>query len=127
MLTFDTALDGRVELVTSPLLLREIASVLVRPRLRKYLSTDEASRFIADLAAQTVLLVDPQGPHPAVCRDPHDDYIVALARASGAEAIVTGSLDLLTIGPSELDIGNHHPAPAHRSAELKARGIALSI
>jgi putative PIN family toxin of toxin-antitoxin system len=104
VLTFDAALDGRVELVTSPLLLREIASVLVRPRLRKYLSTDEASRFIADLAAQTVLLVDPQGPHPAVCRDPHDDYIVALARASGAEAIVTGDLDLLTIGPSELDI-----------------------
>jgi putative PIN family toxin of toxin-antitoxin system len=53
VLTFDAALDGRVELVTSPLLLQEIASVLVRPRLRKYLSTDEASRFIADLAAQT--------------------------------------------------------------------------
>lgn len=104
VLTFDAALDGRVELVTSPLLLREIASVLVRPRLQKYLSTEEASRFIADLAAQTVLLVDPQGPHPAVCRDPHDDYIVALARASGAEAIVTGDLDLLAIDPSELDI-----------------------
>lgn len=104
VLTFDAALDGRVELVTSPLLLREIASVLVRPRLRKYLSTDEASRFIADLAAQTVLLVDPQGPQPAVCRDPHDDYIVALARASGAEAIITGDLDLLAIDPSELHI-----------------------
>ncbi len=33
VLTHDAALDGRVELITSPLLLREIA-VLARPRLR---------------------------------------------------------------------------------------------
>jgi predicted nucleic acid-binding protein len=35
MQTLDAALDGRLELVTSPLLLRELASVLARPRLRK--------------------------------------------------------------------------------------------
>ncbi|HEU0316477.1 MAG TPA: PIN domain-containing protein [Solirubrobacteraceae bacterium] len=34
VLTLDAALDGRVELITSPLLLREIASVLARPRLQ---------------------------------------------------------------------------------------------
>jgi predicted nucleic acid-binding protein len=49
-------------------------------------------------------LIDPQGPYPAVCRDPHDDYIVALARASSAEVIVTGDLDLLAIDPREIDI-----------------------
>ena len=52
------------------LLLREVTVVLARPRLRKYVSSDEAVRFVADLAAQTVLLVDPPGPYPAVCRDP---------------------------------------------------------
>src|SRR5450759_2816874 len=97
VLTLDAALDGRIELVTSPLLLQEIAMVLVRPRLRKYLSTNEATRFLADLAAQTILLADPPDPHPAVCRDPRDDYLVALATARGAEAIVTGDLDLLAI------------------------------
>jgi putative PIN family toxin of toxin-antitoxin system len=70
VLTLDAALDGRVELVTSPALLREVTKVLARPRLRKYVSADEAVRFVADLAAQTVLLVDPPGPHRAVCRDP---------------------------------------------------------
>jgi uncharacterized protein len=30
-----------------------------------------------------------------VLRDPKDDYLVALARASDAEAIVTGDRDLL--------------------------------
>lgn len=86
VLTLDAALDGRLALVTSPLPLEEIAMVLGRPRLHKYVSAHEALRFVADLAAQTILLVDPQGPHPAVCRDPHDDYLVALARSSGAEA-----------------------------------------
>lgn len=104
VLTLDAALDGRAELVTSPLLLREIASVLSRERLRKYLSVDEATRFVADLAAQTTLLVDPPGPHPAVCRDPCDDYLVALAEASGADAIITGDLDLLAIDPSQLAV-----------------------
>jgi predicted nucleic acid-binding protein len=51
VLTLDAALDGRAELITSPLLLREITSVLSRPRLRKYVSADEATRFVADLAA----------------------------------------------------------------------------
>jgi putative PIN family toxin of toxin-antitoxin system len=104
VLTLDAALNGRVELMTSPLLLREIASVLARPRLQKYLSADEALRFIADLAAQTTVLSDPPGPHPAVCRDHRDDYLVALATASGAEAIVTGDLDLLAIDPDAVAI-----------------------
>jgi hypothetical protein len=43
-------------------------------------------------------------PHPAVCRDPHDDYLVALATASGAGEIVSGDLDLLAIDPSQLAI-----------------------
>jgi uncharacterized protein len=104
VLTLDAALDGRAELVTSPLLLREITSVLARQRLRKYVSADEATRFVADLAAQTTLLVDSPGPHPTVCRDPRDDYLVALAEASGAEAIITGDLDLLVIDPGELAV-----------------------
>jgi len=36
VLTLDAALDGRIELITSPLLLQEITTVLARPRLQKY-------------------------------------------------------------------------------------------
>jgi DNA-binding response OmpR family regulator len=46
VLTLDAALDGRLELITSPLLLGEIASVLARPRLRKYPTTEQALRFL---------------------------------------------------------------------------------
>ena len=37
-LTLDAAVEGRLELMVSPQLLREIAMVLARPRLRKYVS-----------------------------------------------------------------------------------------
>ena len=104
VMALDAALDGRLELVTSPKLLAEVADVLGRPRLRRYLSTDEATRYVDDLAALTVHLNDPAEPHAAVCRDPRDDYLVALAQSSGAEAVVTGDLDLLAIDPSELEI-----------------------
>ena len=59
VLTLDAALDGRLELIISPQLLREIAMVLARPRLRRYLSSEEALRFISDLAAQSTLIADP--------------------------------------------------------------------
>lgn len=41
-LVLDAVLDGRLELLSSPMLLSEIVSVLERPRLRRYLSLDEA-------------------------------------------------------------------------------------
>ena len=104
VMALDAALDGRLELVTSPKLLAEVADVLGRPRLRRYVSTDEATRYVDDLAALTVHLNDPPEPHAAVCRDPRDDYLVALAQSSGAEAVVTGDLDLLAIDPNEFGI-----------------------
>lgn len=97
VLVLEAALDGRVGLVSSPGLLGEVASVLARPRLRRYLSLEEARRFVADLAALTTVTADAPAPHPAVCRDAADDYLVALARMSGVDAIVSGDLDLLSI------------------------------
>ena len=97
VLVFDAAVDGRVELLTSPTLLAALAAVLTRPRLRRYLSSEQAERFVVDLAAVSILTADPPSPHPAICRDPADDYLVALARSANAGAIVTGDLDLLSL------------------------------
>jgi putative PIN family toxin of toxin-antitoxin system len=69
----NAAIDGRIELVMSPALLGEIADVLSRPRIRKRLTADDAQVFLADVAAQVVMLADPLD-HPSVCRDPDDDY-----------------------------------------------------
>lgn len=93
----DAAIDGRLELVTSPTLLGEVADVLARPRLRRLITEEEAARFVADLRALTALVSDAPPPHPALCRDPDDDYLLALATSAGADAIVTGDLDLLEL------------------------------
>jgi len=44
------------------------------------------------------LAEDPLPPHPAPCRDPDDDYLVALARAAVVDALLTGDRDLLELG-----------------------------
>jgi putative PIN family toxin of toxin-antitoxin system len=98
----DATLDGRIELVTSPGLLSEIGAVLARPRMRRYLSLDDGERFVSDLASVTILEADPPGPHPAVCRDPADDYLVALAIAADADVVVSGDLDVLAIEQTDL-------------------------
>lgn len=99
----DAALDGRIELVMSPALLEEIADVLSRPRIRRRLSAEDAHLFLADVAAQAVMLADPADP-PSVCRDPEDDYLVALADAAGADVLVSGDDDLLAVEPSRAGV-----------------------
>jgi uncharacterized protein len=71
--------------------------VLGRDRLRRYLSIEEARRFVTDLAGVVTLAADPPTPYPAVCRDPGDDYLVALARTAVVDALVTGDRDLLEL------------------------------
>jgi putative PIN family toxin of toxin-antitoxin system len=83
--------------VGCPALLGEVAAVLGRDRLRRFLSIDEARRFVTDLTGVMAPAADPSPPYPAVCRDPDDDYLVALARAALVDALVTGDRDLLEL------------------------------
>jgi predicted nucleic acid-binding protein len=58
----DVLLDGRIETVGCPALLGEVAAVLGRERLRRYLSMEEARRFVADLAGVMTLAANPSSP-----------------------------------------------------------------
>ncbi len=82
------------ELIMCPRLIREISDVLDRPRLRKRISADEASRFVSTITVLTDQVPDPSEIAVAT-RDADDDYLVALAREHGAVWIVTGDDDLL--------------------------------
>lgn len=99
----NAALDGRLELAMSPTLLTEIVDVLSRPRIRKRISAEDAQLFLADVAAQALMFADPPDP-PSVCRDPDDDYLVALAAASGAEVLVSGDDDVLAVEPAQVAV-----------------------
>lgn len=86
-------LEGRIELVICPRLLAELAGVLERPKFRRYVGVEEAESFVAEVARYGRRFPDPTDP-PSASRDPDDDYLVALTKAAGARALVSGDRDL---------------------------------
>jgi uncharacterized protein len=90
------ALDGRFALIVCPSLLAELADVLPRAKFRRWVSLNEASRFV-----QLVERLAETQPDPAVVMpvtpDRDDDYLVALALASGADYLVSGDPHLTNL------------------------------
>ncbi len=86
--------NGDLEAVACPLLIAEVRETLAEPYFRSLLNELEAREAIEAYSDLAVMLKDPTGIEPAL-RDPEDDYLLALARACGAKAIITGDKDLL--------------------------------
>jgi putative PIN family toxin of toxin-antitoxin system len=85
----------RVTAVVSQHLLDELAGVLGRPKLRRWISLDDAVALVGALGREAELRPDP-GPLSQRVRDPDDNYIVSLAETTGS-VIVTGDHDLLEV------------------------------
>lgn len=81
--------NGRFDMLASPALIDELADVLARPRFRRWISTTTAAEFIAGLQESAVIIDDPPAA-AALTPDPDDDYLIALARAGGADYLVSG-------------------------------------
>ena len=84
---------GAFELVVSPKLLAELTDVLHRPKFAQQAADGRADAYVAALTADASRLDDPPDP-PSVSPDADDDYLFALARAAGADAIVSGDRHL---------------------------------
>lgn len=87
--------SGQIEVVTCEAQLRELADVLNRPRIRKYIPAEQAEEFL-DLLCEAALLVKPE-QGPPLCRDPKDDYLLYTAIAARADYLVSGDNDLLSL------------------------------
>jgi uncharacterized protein len=75
-------------------LVNEVQDVLTRKKFQKYLETTKTARAVTELRRLAEWHSDPVDP-PQVCRDPDDDYLLALALAAKADAPVSGDEDLL--------------------------------
>lgn len=86
-----------LQLVSSPVLLEELADVLTRQQCTKRLSAigQSGAQVLADYL-QVVELVEPVNI-PPTSRDPDDDAILACALAAHADLIVSGDADLLVL------------------------------
>ncbi len=93
-LLLDAVRAGEIEMVVCPQLISEVAAGLQSRYFRDRITVEEQAAIRSMLEAIGVQASDPESP-PRVLRDPADDYLVALARATDAEAIITGDRDLL--------------------------------
>lgn len=87
-------LDGAFDLIVSEKLLEELEWVLQRQKFRRYTTTDETRQYVALLNRLAITMKDPALENVGLTPDRKDDYLVALARASGAHFLISGDAHL---------------------------------
>lgn len=96
---------GVFEAVICPNLIDELERALRQPYFRARVDPERAREAIEAIESVAIPFDDPIDP-PRLVRDPDDDYLVALAKDSHAEAIVSSDHDLLenpAITPPPID------------------------
>jgi putative PIN family toxin of toxin-antitoxin system len=85
------------EIVYSEACLHEIAEVLSRPKLQKYISADDTAGFLARIHRSWREI--PILQRIEACRDPKDDKFLELALNAEVSVLITGDKDLLDMRP----------------------------
>jgi len=75
----------------------ELNNVLGREKFARYVSEEERARFLHSLLREARLVEVREKVR--VCRDPKDDKFLELAVNGGADYIVSGDEDLLSLNP----------------------------
>jgi uncharacterized protein len=94
----EAAYDGRIILLVSEDLLREVAeSIKTKPRLAKRITPEQADELVAALLDIAEVLPPITESIPAVSRDPKDDYLLANALIGEVDYLITRDDDLLVL------------------------------
>jgi len=88
--------NGNVRLLFSAELIEEIAATILKPKLKKYFTKHSLEEML-DVLDPFIELI-PVKSKVALCRDPKDDFLLALAKDGKADFLITGDKDLLSIG-----------------------------
>ena len=87
-------------MVVSYELLFELQSVLMREKFRRYRPEKDLLEYILWLRENATL--EREGDILPISSDLRDDYLIALARASEADLLVSGDADLLDLEGEDL-------------------------
>jgi putative PIN family toxin of toxin-antitoxin system len=89
-------LEGRFDLIVSPLLLEELERALAYPKLAERINAEETAALIDWLRREAILVEDPVEHPTSRSEDPRDDYLLVLAEAERA-VLVSGDRHLLAL------------------------------
>lgn len=92
--------QGKVRLLFSEELLQEFMEVARRPKFSKYFSVADISQLLDafDYFGELVEVTSEVN----ICRDPKDNFLLALAKDGQADYLITGDNDLLELKQFEL-------------------------
>lgn len=92
-------LDKSTILLSSDELLEEFIDVAVRPKFRKFFSTEDLLILLNHIEnnCEFVKIVS----EISICRDTKDNFLLALAKDGHATHLITGDKDLTSIGKFE--------------------------
>ncbi|MDE1725568.1 MAG: putative toxin-antitoxin system toxin component, PIN family [Thaumarchaeota archaeon] len=83
------------KIIISRKIIEEFVKITATPRIRKYVTKDEVTRFLQDVSLISKLVVIRS--RPSVVRDHKDNFIMATAHDGHARYLVTGDNDILTL------------------------------
>ncbi|MBM3303287.1 MAG: putative toxin-antitoxin system toxin component, PIN family [Deltaproteobacteria bacterium] len=87
----------RGEILVSASTLEELVEVLQREKFERYVTASEREEFV-EAFVERATFIEPT-EEVRICRDDKDDKFLELAVTGGAECIVTGDNDLLSLSP----------------------------
>lgn len=92
-------LIGRADiiLISSNELLTEIEDTLARPKLAKYITPEKVEAYV-QIIRDRVDIIESESV-VELCRDSHDDYLLALCQDGKVDYFITGDKDLLVHNP----------------------------
>lgn len=105
-LVIRAAIDDKLAVIVCPLLIRELESVLARPKFRRYVTSAQAKEYVARIRRHAIHVDDPPEAS-GLTRDPADDYLVSLGRQGNVDAIISLDLDLLEAGLADPPAWTH--------------------
>lgn len=88
--------DDAFEIQVGGNMIEEIQRVASRPYFRKFFPLEEVAEVL-DIIERNSASVEVAPPYQPICRDPKDDYLLALAKTAKADLLITGDEDLLVL------------------------------
>ena len=88
-------INEKIKLITTDQLIDELEIVTSRENLKKYFDQDKVAELIVllNIVSEKVRIRKIE----QICRDPKDDFLLALAKESKADFLITGDKDLLEL------------------------------